>query len=137
MNLAIRQKRSRKNRAKNKSHTKGKKKMKTLYIAAARKVTIRRIERNSFTRKQQDEGIQTISNLCNSVITAETHDETLVQSALAVGYANAMKAAGLIQSEELKDLIEMIGQIGEEKLKQIDSMERNIIMRHIRKKVKA
>lgn len=111
--------------------------MRTLYIAAARKVTIRRIGRNSFTRKQQDEGIQTISNLCNSVITAETHDETLVQAALAVGYANAMKAAGLIQSEELKDLIGMIGQIGEEKLKQIDSMERNIIMRHIRKKVKA
>lgn len=111
--------------------------MKKLYIAAAREVTIKRVVRNTYTRRQQDEGIQTILNLCNSVIAAETHDETLVQSALAVGYANAMKAAGLIQSEELTDLIGMIGQIGEDKLKQIDSVERNIIMRHIRKKVKA
>lgn len=137
MTLVIRQKRSQKNRTQNKSHAKGKKTMKKLYIAAAREVTIKRIVRNTYTRRQQDEGIQTILNLCNSVIAAETHDETLVQSALAVGYANAMKAAGLIQSEELTDLIGMIGQIGEDKLKQIDSVERNIIMRHIRKKVKA
>lgn len=108
--------------------------MKTLYLAALKKVTI---ERNPYRSQKQDEGIQTIFDLCNSINTAESHDEALVQSAIAVGYANAMQAAGLIQKQELADLIDMIGQIGEDKLKQIDSMERNIIMRHIRKKVKA
>ena len=77
---------------------------------------------------QQAEDMHMIERLCKDILIAETHDDVLIQTAIAVGYAN-------IEDTEAVDIVEMLGTMGEDKLHEVEKINANIIMRRLRKKV--
>lgn len=85
--------------------------------------------------QQQKEDMEMIERLSKEIITADTHDDVMIQTAIAVGYVNAMKIHGVIDEKETSDLVDMLGVMGEDKLQEVDGLNIRIIMRHIRKKV--
>ena len=50
---------------------------------------------------QQAEDMHMIERLCKDILIAETHDDVLIQTAIAVGYANAMRIHGIIKDLSL------------------------------------
>lgn len=58
---------------------------------------------------QQAEDMRMIERLCKDILLAETHDDVLIQTAIAVGYANAMRIHGIIEDTEAVDIVEMLG----------------------------
>ena len=85
--------------------------------------------------QQQKEDMEMIQRLSKEIITADTHDDVMIQTAIAVGYVNAMKIHGVIDEKETSDLVNMLGVMGEDKLQEVDGLNIRIIMRHIRKRV--
>lgn len=84
---------------------------------------------------QQAEDMRMIERLCKDILIAETHDDVLIQTAITVGYANAMRIHGIIEDTEAVDIVEMLGTMGEDKLHEVEKINANIIMRRLRKKV--
>lgn len=84
---------------------------------------------------QQAEDMRMIERLCKDILIAETHDDVLIQTAITVGYANAMRIHGIIEDTEAVDIVEMLGAMGEDKLHEVEKINANIIMRRLRKKV--
>lgn len=99
----------------------------------AKRVCMIRAKRGQQARQAAD--LEIISKIAREIITAECHDDVLIQTAIAVGYANAMKMHGLITDTEAEDLVEWLGTVGSDALKRVDSVAHNIIMRHLRKVV--
>ena len=83
----------------------------------------------------QKEDMGMIERMCSDILKSDSHDEVLIHTAIAVGYANAMKLHGVIDEEETTSLVDMLGTIGEDRIHEVDKMNLNIIMRHLRKKV--
>ena len=92
-----------------------------------------RLRRGLADRQQKD--LEIIMAQCKKVITAESREEILTHTAIAVGYANAMEQHSLISKEELENLIDMLDEIGEDRMQTVDETDRNIISRLFRKKV--
>ena len=55
----------------------------------AKRVVI--VKANPRCAGQQAEDMHMIERLCKDILIAETHDDVLIQTAIAVGYANALK----------------------------------------------
>lgn len=91
--------------------------------------------RNAADLQRSD--VQMIQKIANEAATAETKEEAIISVAVAVGYANAMHQHGLITFEELNNLANMLGSLGEDTVKSIEDRERPILSRHFRKKVQA
>lgn len=85
--------------------------------------------------QQQKEDMEMIERLSKEIITADTHEDVMIKTAIAVGYVNAMKIHGVIDDKETSDLVDMLGTIGEDKLQEMERLNLRIIMRNIRKKV--
>lgn len=85
--------------------------------------------------QQQKEDMEMIERLSKGIITADTHEDVMIKTAIAVGYVNAMKIHGVIDDKETSDLVDMLGTIGEDKLQEMDRLNLRVIMRNIRKKV--
>lgn len=86
--------------------------------------------------EMQQEDIRRIMEMTAEIKTASNRDDVLIQTAIAVGYANAMRLHGLIGEEELHDVIDMLGTVGEEQLKEVNKLHNRLIFRHIRKVVR-
>lgn len=99
----------------------------------AKRVVI--VKANPRCAGQQAEDMHMIERLCKDILIAETHDDVLIQTAIAVGYANAMRIHGIIEDTEAVDIVEMLGTMGEDKLHEVEKINANIIMRRLRKKV--
>lgn len=99
----------------------------------AKRVVI--VKANPSCAGQQAEDMHMIERLCKDILIAETHDDVLIQTAIAVGYANAMRIHGIIEDTEAVDIVEMLGTMGEDKLHEVEKINANIIMRRLRKKV--
>ena len=92
-----------------------------------------RLRRGCAARQQRD--LEIIMDQCKKVIAATSREEIMTHTGIAVGYANAMQQHNLISNEELQDLIDMLNEVGEDRMKAVDEMDRNIISRLLRKKV--
>lgn len=86
--------------------------------------------------EMQAEDVRRIMEMAAEIKTADNHDDVLIQTAIAVGYANAMHLHGLISTDELHDLIDMLGTVGEDQLKEVNKLHNRLIFRHIRKVVR-
>ena len=64
----------------------------------AKRVVI--VKANPRCAGQQAEDMHMIERLCKDILIAETHDDVLIQTAIAVGYANAMRIHGIIEDTE-------------------------------------
>lgn len=93
------------------------------------------IKVNQRRYEDQKADMTMIEKMSSDIMNAETHDEVLAHTCIAVGYVNAMKFHGIIDAEETTNLVDMLGAIGEDRLREVDKINLNIIMRHIRKKV--
>lgn len=92
-----------------------------------------KLRRGYAARQQRD--LEIIMDQCQKVISATSREEIMTHTGIAVGYANAMQQHNLISNEELQDLINMLDEIGEDRMKIVDEMDRNIVSRLFRKKV--
>ena len=72
----------------------------------------------------QRQDMKTVETLLENVKVAKTRDLVYIQSAIAVGYANAMQAHGIIEEDELKRLNAMIGTIAERRLLEVEKQSR-------------
>ncbi len=86
--------------------------------------------------KEQDAGLKTISDFLKKMDTAEEREEAFAYAGIATGYANAMKLYGYITAEELRDVIEVIEQTGENAADRIEAAKRPFLMRAIKKVVR-
>lgn len=108
--------------------------MNRMYAAMKVKKEVQiRLRRGYAARQQSD--LEIIMDQCKKVISATSREEIMTHTGIAVGYANAMQQHNLISNEELQDLINMLDEIGEDRMKIVDEMDRNIVSRLFRKKV--
>lgn len=70
--------------------------------------------------QQQKKDMEMIKRLSKEIITADTHEDVMIQTAIAVGYINAMGIHGVIDDKETCDLVDLIGEMGEGKLQEMD-----------------
>lgn len=98
-----------------------------------KKLVFIKVNSKKFDMQKEDMGM--IERMCSDILKSDSHDEVLIHTAIAVGYANAMKLHGVIDEEETTSLVDMLGTIGEDRIHEVDKMNINIIMRHLRKKV--
>lgn len=103
-----------------------------LKISPAKTVTILISREHA---EMQKEDVRRIMEMAAEIKTADNRDDVLIQTAIAVGYANAMHLHGLVSREELADLIDMLGTVGEDQLKNVSKLHNRLIFRHIRKAV--
>lgn len=68
----------------------------------------------------QRRDIKVVEKLLDDIKAAEDHDEVMIKTAIAVGYANAMQAHGIITEGELQRMNAVIGTIGERRLIEVD-----------------
>lgn len=85
--------------------------------------------------QRQKADINTIIRLTKEIKTADTREAVMAQSGIACGYINAMNAHDLISDEEMQQLINMIGEVGEIRLHEVSKIEFKIFSRYFRKKV--
>lgn len=105
-----------------------------MYAAMKVKKSVQiKLRRGCADRQRKD--LEIVMEQCKKVIAAESCEEIMTHTGIAVGYANAMQQHGLISSEELQELIDMLDEIGTDRMEVIDEMNRNIISRLFRKKV--
>lgn len=104
--------------------TEGKTKIKTVFIKARRGST-----------QRQAKDMEIIMQQARGILLADEHDEVLVETAIAVGYANAMFMHDLIDARELQNLVDMLGTMGEDTIKKVDKINLQTIMRHFRRAV--
>lgn len=79
----------------------------------------------------QRNDLNVIEKALDSVKTAQEHDFVYIHAAIAVGYANAMQAHGVIDEDELHRLNAMIGVIAERRLIEVDQANRKSIFKAI------
>lgn len=71
--------------------------------------------------RQQMEGLKIINGILREITKAESRDGVYAQAGIAIGYANAMQKYGLMSEDELKDVVDAIGQEGESALHRIET----------------
>lgn len=82
------------------------------------------IKANPDMLAMQRQDMKTIECLIGNIETTTNHEGLYTQAAIAVGYANAMQAHGVISEDELKRLNAMIGTIAERRLREVQKIER-------------
>lgn len=88
-------------------------------------------------REQQEKGLKELNILLREIRAAKKQKDVFTQTGIATGYANAMRHFDLISENELKDVIDVIGQAGEQTTRQIEAESRPFWLRIIRKWVRA
>lgn len=88
-------------------------------------------------RQQQQEGLKELNTLLQEIRLGKTKKDVCTQTGIATGYANAMRRFDLISENELKDVIDVIGQAGEQTARRIEAASRPFWLRIIRKWVRA
>lgn len=111
--------------------------MKRLEATATRPKMKIDISLRSGIEERQTEGIKIIANQMKAARTADTEEQTLIQSAIAVGYANAMRNNNLLSSEELEGILNMITKTAEDNRKLLQDISRTSVKRSFWKKVTA
>ena len=86
---------------------------------------------------QQRSDLKIIEKQLEATRTADTQEQTLTQSAIAVGYANAMRNHNLVDDEELKGMLALIEKIANDNIEMIQHIEKGRLGRIFRKKVTA
>lgn len=76
--------------------------------------------------------MNTIERLIARVKATEDREDLFVQSAIAVGYVNAMQAHGIIEEGELKQLNALIGTIAERRLAEVERLKHRKFLRTLR-----
>lgn len=87
-------------------------------------------------REKQEISLKELNKLLQEIRKAKDHKDVITQTGIATGYANAMYHLGLMSEGELKDVIVVIGQAGEQTARQIKAEKRPLWTRIIRKKVR-
>lgn len=82
------------------------------------------IKANPDMLAMQRQDMKTIECLIGNIETTTNHEGLYTQAAIAVGYANAMQAHGVISEDELKRLNALIGTIAERRLGEVQKIER-------------
>lgn len=88
-------------------------------------------------RQQQQKGLKELNTLLQEIRLEKTKKDVYTQTGIATGYANAMRHFDLISENELKDVIDVIGQAGEQTASRIEAKKRPFWRRIIRKRVRA
>ena len=88
-------------------------------------------------RQQQQKGLKELNTLLQEIRLEKTKKDVYTQTGIATGYANAMRHFDLISENELKDVIDVIGQAGEQTARRIEAKNRPFWRRIIRKRVRA
>jgi len=76
-----------------------------------------------------------ISKLIKNARNAESENQVIIQSAIAVGYVNAMQEHEYISEEEMVRIINMIARVGEKRLEELQSVTKARSFDWIRRKV--
>lgn len=79
----------------------------------------------------QRHDLHVIETALDNIKAAQEHDFVYIHAAIAVGYANAMQAHGVIDDDELRRLNAMIGVIAERRLAEVDRFDRKSIFKAI------
>lgn len=87
--------------------------------------------------RQQQKGLKELNTLLQEIRLEKTKKDVYTQTGIATGYANAMRHFDLISENELKDVIDVIGQAGEQTARRIEAKNRPFWRRIIRKRVRA
>ena len=85
-------------------------------------------------RQQQQKGLKELNTLLQEIRLEKTKKDVYTQTGIATGYANAMRHFDLISEKELKDVIEVIGQAGEQTARRIETANRPFWSRIFRKR---
>lgn len=88
-------------------------------------------------RRQQLEGLAVVAKQIKGITETKNKEDVYGCAGIATGYANAMREYGLISAEELKDVIELIGEIGEDALGRIEREKRPVFLRAIKRGLRA
>lgn len=75
-------------------------------------------------RQQQQKGLKELNTLLQEIRLEKTKKDVYTQTGIATGYANAMRHFDLISENELKDVIDVIGQAGEQTASRIKATRR-------------
>ncbi|MCM1088947.1 MAG: hypothetical protein NC419_12385 [Muribaculaceae bacterium] len=97
-------------------------------IAQAAGVEMRKTARIAARRgmvRQQVKGLGELNKLLKEIREVQDRESLVTQTGIATGYANAMSHFCLISEDELKDVIEVIGQAGESAVKRIENAKRH------------
>lgn len=86
-----------------------------------------------YNTMQQETGLKELNRLLQDIREAKDRDGAITQTGIATGYANAMHHFNLISENELKDVIEEIGQAGESTARRIEAEKHPFWLRMIRK----
>lgn len=78
---------------------------------------------------QQQSAMETIEKVVKQIICATDREDAIAQTGIAVGYANAMYHNGLMTKEELQEMIEMLGQVGEDALARVEKSRPSLLSR--------
>ena len=87
-------------------------------------------------RRQQQKGLKELNTLLQEIRQEKTKKDVCTRTGIATGYANAMYHFELISENELKDVISVIGQAGEQTARRIETASRPFWLRIIRKWVR-
>lgn len=85
---------------------------------------------------QQETGLKELNKLLKGIREAKDRESVMTKTGIATGYANAMRHFDLISENELKDVIEVIGQAGEKTASRIKSTNRPFWLQIFRKRVR-
>lgn len=72
-------------------------------------------------RQQQQTGLIELNKILQDIRMAKDHESVVTQTGIATGYANAMCHFDLMSENELKDVIEVIGQAGEKAVRRVEA----------------
>lgn len=84
-------------------------------------------------RQQQQKGLKELNALLQKIRLEKTKKDVYTQTGIATGYANAMRHFDLISENELKDIIDVIGQAGEQTDRRIEAKNHHFWWHVIRK----
>ncbi len=88
-------------------------------------------------RAQQVMGLEELNSLLREIREAKDYKDVVTRTGIATGYANAMCHFGLMSENELKDVIIVIGQAGEQAARRRKDARRLFWMRLARKEARA
>ena len=86
---------------------------------------------------QQQSALNTIEKIVKEIMCATEKEDVIAQTGIAVGYANAMYHNDLMTKEELQEMIEMLGQTGENALARIEKARPTLLQRLTAKRGRA
>lgn len=84
-------------------------------------------------RAQQETGLKELNSLLQEIRESKDCKDAIIRTGIATGYANAMCHFGLMSENELKDVIIVIGQAGEQAARRRKDARRPFWMRIARK----